>query len=105
MQVVKMNQRMLERAVLERLRRNLEPAVHMAVQEVLQGERRTHNGIQEPAQGKLRDIWNAFNQFSNPAGATLSVAMAMAQAKGFNPNSTRIQFYRWRAFYGYSKAH
>lgn len=105
MQMSNATEKRLERAVMERLRHVMEPAVRSALMEVLHGGRRTQNGVQEPAPGKCRDVWDTLDEFEAPAQVTLADALACAMDKGFNPNNARIEFYRWRTFNGYSDAH
>lgn len=86
---------------MDRLRHIMEPAIRGAITEVLHGGRRTQNGVQEPAPGKCRDVWDALDEFENPRQVSLADALALAIDKGFNPNNARIEFYRWRIFNGY----
>jgi len=103
MQLTNATEKRLERAVMDRLKHVMEPAVRSALMEVLHGGRRTQNGVQEPAPGKCRDVWDALDEFANPVQVSLADALAVAMDKGFNPNNARIEFYRWRTFNGFGK--
>lgn len=95
----------LHMAVMDRLRHVMEPAIRDAMQEVLHGGRRTQNNVQEPGPGKCRDVWDMLDAMPDPQAVTLSAAVLHGLDKGFNPNNTRVEFYRWRAFNGYNLAH
>lgn len=106
MQLSNETEKRLERAIMNRLRHVMEPAVRETMMEVLHGGRRTQNNVQEPApDGKCREVWDALDEFESPHTVTLADALALAADKGFNPNNARIEFYRWRAFNGYNKTH
>lgn len=105
MNLTNAQEKRLELAVMDRLRHVMEPAVREAMQEVLHGGRRTQNNIQEPGPGKCRDVWDMLDGMENPSGVTLAAAVEMGVDRGFNPNNTRVEFYRWRAFNGYNLQH
>ncbi len=105
MQMTNLTEKRLELAVMDRLRHVMEPAVRLALMDVLHGGRRTQNGVTEPAPGKIRNIWDTLDQQENPARLTLAQAVAACKDnEGFNTNCTRIQYYRWRQFNGYADA-
>lgn len=105
MNLTNAQEKRLEVAILDRLRHLMEPAVRETMMEVLHGGRRTQNNIQEPGPGKCRDVWDMLDTMDNPATMTLAQAVATGVDKGHNPNNTRVEFYRWRAFNGYNEQH
>lgn len=105
MNLTNAQEKRLEVAILDRLRHLMEPAVRETMMEVLHGGRRTQNNIQEPGPGKCRDVWDMLDAMDNAPAVTLSAAVLLGLEKGFNPNNTRVEFYRWRAFNGYNLAH
>lgn len=105
MQINEAEMRRLERSVIARLSHVMEPAVRSAIMEAFHGGRRTQNGVMEPGPGKCRDVWDALDALDTPSTATLVQVLAIADSKGFNHNSARVQYYRWRTFNRYNLAH
>ena len=94
----RVTEQMIERAVLRRLREMLPGVIHDAVHSVVEPETPAPVGQPRQAtrQGTCRAVWGKLDELSQQERPTVRQILQVATSQGWNADTTRSQYYRWR---------